>query len=698
MPRAGLKRPRAAPSTANKRAKGASRGAGSESQPVLIDDSQQALPLRVSPRKALAATQAEAAETFEAEIRESQAIVAPTEGSKAATVASAEDNDASDEGFDERFVDDFEGIDWSRLPRFQKPLRTLKQKKSWRFRLAAIIWLVENNHPITQFEQPAFRAMLTFANPEAEAALWRSHHSVSRFVLRLYDYMVPQVVQELSTAASKIHISFDGWTTKGGKRGFFGVVAHYATATGDVRDVAIDLPHLAGVHSGERIASCINQVLMKFGITSTTLGYFVLDNAYTNDAAVAKLSAMYNFSARQRRLRCAPHTLNLVGQSLIFGSNPDSYDNAFAEHNDEEHFMHEWREQGPLGVLLSIIKYIKTPQQYTLFETFQAHANAELPADERQKILEPVKPVATRWNSFCSAFERAALLQHAVNAYANHHIDATRTADSYARTHNNKMSDAPTWMRSDGLSASDWQVITEYIGVLRPLKEATLRLEGRGKAGRFGAIYEVIPVFEYLLNEYEARVKSYEHVDYEAANAPEDHLAINLRAAWAKLNEYYSKLDDSVVYYAAVTLHPYYKRYCERSWRDKSDWLRSSKQNFQQLWATYKPVATSPKHRKARLPNAIDDAIAALADDDSSDNELMDEYELWSRLEPKWTSQQFATNGHPIRYWLSLRSKYPHLHRFAIDVLTIPASSCECERMFSELGDLLEPRRRKIGA
>jgi hypothetical protein len=32
----------------------------------------------------------------------------------------------------------------------------------------------------------------------------------------------------------------------------------------------------------------------------------------------------------------------------------------------------------------------------------------------------------------------------------------------------------------------------------------------------------------------------------------------------------------------------------------------------------------------------------------------------------------------------------------AIDVLSIPASSCECERMFSELGDLLEPRRRQI--
>jgi hypothetical protein len=66
-----------------------------------------------------------------------------------------------------------------------------------------------------------------------------------------------QVVAELKAAASKIHISFDGWTTKGGKRGFFGVVAHYATAQGFVKDLAIDLPQLSGVYSGERIASCI---------------------------------------------------------------------------------------------------------------------------------------------------------------------------------------------------------------------------------------------------------------------------------------------------------------------------------------------------------------------------------------------------------------------------------------------------------
>jgi hypothetical protein len=44
-----------------------------------------------------------------------------------------------------------------------------------------------------------------------------------------------------------------------------------------------------------------------------------------------------------------------------------------------------------------------------------------------------------------------------------------------------------------------------------------------------------------------------------------------------------------------------------------------------------------------------------------------------------------------------LRYQYPNLSKLAIDVLLIPASSCDCERMFSELGDLLEPRRRKLG-
>jgi hypothetical protein len=49
-------------------------------------------------------------------------------------------------------------------------------------------------------------------------------------------------------------------------------------------------------------------------------------------------------------------------------------------------------------------------------------------------------------------------------------------------------------------------------------------------------------------------------------------------------------------------------------------------------------------------------------------------------------------------YWIQMRLKYLCLSRFAIDMLTIPASSCDCERLFSKLGDLLKPKRRAIGS
>jgi hypothetical protein len=110
---------------------------------------------------------------------------------------------------------------------------------------------------------------------------------------------------------------------------------------------------------------------------------------------------------------------------------------------------------------------------------------------------------------------------------------------------------------------ADWAVVTEYMDGLKPLKAATKRFEGYENSGHFGTIAELIPVFEYILNYYEQRIKVYEAVDYNTHDeAPEDYFAINLRAAWAKANKYYAKLDLSLVYYAATVLHMYYKSYC----------------------------------------------------------------------------------------------------------------------------------------
>ncbi|KAG9379901.1 Dimer-Tnp-hAT domain containing protein [Pyrenophora tritici-repentis] len=355
---------------------------------------------------------------------------------------------------------------------------------------------------------------------------------------------------------SKVHISFDGWTTK---------------SSGELRDLPIALPQLTGAHTGEAMAEVVMAIFKQFEITVGKLGYFM------------------GFSATERRLRCDPHTLNLIGQMLLWGEEKESYDNEETERVNEAENMATWRGDGPLGVLLAVINYIKTPQQ-------DQPVNAPT---EQHKIKEPVKPVVTRWNSYVSCFERAVELQLAVNGYANYHIQKIETEDA-------------------------------------PLKQATKRLEGRGKADR---------------------LQSYEDVIHdEHTESPEDHLAINLRAALVKAREYYNKLDLSPAYYAATILHP-----------------------------RYKATLTQLRH------NDIDDAINSFIEPAGLTENEEDEYEAWKRSEP------IASEGvDPIKYWVGLRDRYPSLSKFAIDMLSIPGSSCECERLFSELGDLLEPRRRSI--
>jgi hypothetical protein len=60
--------------------------------------------------------------------------------------------------------------------------------------------------------------------------------------MRLYNHLQQRVVYELSKALSRIHVSFDGWTTRGGKLSYLGIVAHYVNRDGNLVDLPIALP------------------------------------------------------------------------------------------------------------------------------------------------------------------------------------------------------------------------------------------------------------------------------------------------------------------------------------------------------------------------------------------------------------------------------------------------------------------------
>ena len=81
----------------------------------------------------------------------------------------------------------------------------------------------------------------------------------------------------------------------------------------------------------------------------------------------------------------------------------------------------------------------------------------------------------------------------------------------------------------------------------------------------------MIDVLLKTLEEAKDRVAHATTTQYLDQEPLEDHYTININHGWAKLSEYFSKLDDSPAYYAAVVLHPYLKRYCINSWKYKPD-------------------------------------------------------------------------------------------------------------------------------
>jgi hypothetical protein len=94
----------------------------------------------------------------------------------------------------------------------------------------------------------------------------------------------------------------------------------------------------------------------------------------------------------------------------------------------------------------------------------------------------------------------------------------------------------------------------------------------------------------------------------------------------------------------------------------------------------------------------IDDAIDSILNPSTASSLTADEDEFkrWKRSEPA-AKRGIEHADNPIKYWVSMHDCYPSLSKLALEVLSVPASSCECECLFSELGDLLERRQRRLG-
>jgi hypothetical protein len=94
------------------------------------------------------------------------------------------------------------------------------------------------------------------------------------------------------------------------------------------------------------MAKVVLTILQKFCISLRKVSYFVLNNVSNNDSTIQAIAQKpeWDSNATYCRLRCGPHTLNLIGQVLLWGKKAEAFNNNHASSDiaEETQLMKEW--------------------------------------------------------------------------------------------------------------------------------------------------------------------------------------------------------------------------------------------------------------------------------------------------------------------------------------------------------------------
>jgi hypothetical protein len=112
----------------------------------------------------------------------------------------------------------------------------------------------------------------------------KSSNTIRRWILWEFARQRRYVQTELAIARSRIHVSFNLWTSPNLK-GLVGVVFHYLNKNLKVQSLLIGIKRVKRAHTGENITEAVISIIEGI-VSSERLGFFIGDNATTNDTAI----------------------------------------------------------------------------------------------------------------------------------------------------------------------------------------------------------------------------------------------------------------------------------------------------------------------------------------------------------------------------------------------------------------------------
>lgn len=196
------------------------------------------------------------------------------------------------------------------------------------YREAVVGLLTRRRMPFSAVEWSEMRDLALACNPAIEDLLILSRRTAVRYIASNYALYQGQIKEGLATSISPIHISSDLWTSPH-RHSLLAICAQWVDQNGKLQKALLGIPECRYSHSGEKQASLILQVVEDFNI-QTNLGWHTGDNATSNNTCLevmeSRLLAEHGvqFNAKQRRVRCIGHIINLSLQAFLLASSKEA--------------------------------------------------------------------------------------------------------------------------------------------------------------------------------------------------------------------------------------------------------------------------------------------------------------------------------------------------------------------------------------
>lgn len=530
-----------------------------------------------------------------------------------------------------------------------------------------------------QSTSPQLQRLIKLLNPTADGICPDSHGTSREWIKARYIEACEAVAELMRNAIGRIHISFDAWSSRSNLC-ILSVVAHFVDQLGHLWALPIGLPEIYGSKTGENMAALLSGVFERYDITHK-LGFLIADNATTNDRVIDLLSTRCGWDAEQRRIRCSGHILNLVAKAIVFGDGISLFEKRLASMNEEDQYT-EWRKKSSIGKVHNIVRWLRgSPERMQAFKELQKFCpSLKLKPDELFKAYSLPSDGGVRWNSTFLQVDTILPLRNAIDITCSRHAALSR----------------------DRLTGDDWAELEQFHSLLLPLWEMTKRIEGNASDGSHGALWEVLPMMDYILEHLESTAKELQY-------KPDSYFKTAVDFGHLKMRSYYSRTDLTPAYRAAVVLHPALKfEYFEEKWAENKAWIEDCKTTVKAYWVDYmqqrriaavaeEQAATSKSTPQLTTPEDSEEEKLSpfgrfLQLAGAKERKLEDEFERYCALKPD------VEVRNPIKWWFDHREEYPNLCVLALELHSCPGMSSECERIFSDTGRMVTPDRNRFSA